>query len=155
MPIDELNEGETVQDKTVTESCGEISEAQVLPWANVPLFKPAVAVLTCAVIAVGVLALVSPLRERSAEFAVDKPKVQFERLTLRPEFQLPDQWTKKHPLHPSSQTVRLPGVPTLSRRRRNCVLPNRKWRSTTDFSGHGPLDLRKSLLRYLLSILIM
>ena len=86
MPIDELNEGETVQDKTVTESCGEISEAQVLPWANVPLFKPAVAVLTCAVIAVGVLALVSPLRERSAEFAVDKPKVQFERLTLRPEF---------------------------------------------------------------------
>ena len=75
-----------MQDKTVTKSHSAIGEAPALPWANVPLFKPAVAVMACAVVAVGALALVGPQQEQSAEPALGEPEAKLERLTFRPGF---------------------------------------------------------------------
>ena len=75
-------DGETVQNKTVTNGSSGSSEAKDLPWANVPLFKPAVTILTCAVIAVGVKALVAPPKEQSAELALGQTDAQFEQITI-------------------------------------------------------------------------
>lgn len=77
-------DGETVQNKTVTKGSSGSSEAKDLPWANVPLFKPAVTILTCAVIAVGVKALVAPPKEQSAELALGQTHAQFEQITIWP-----------------------------------------------------------------------
>ena len=68
----------------MTKGYRAIGEAPAQPWANVPLFKPAVAVLAGAVIAVGALALIDSQQKQSANPALGHSEAEFERLTFRP-----------------------------------------------------------------------
>jgi len=62
-----------LQSKTDIKRYRVTSREEALPWANVPMFMPAVAILACAVFAIGVLALVWPQMERNEEFAIGGP----------------------------------------------------------------------------------
>ncbi len=97
-----MNDGETVHYKARTRGFGGNGEAKALSNADVTLFKPAVAILACAVIATGVLALADPLRERHEEsyassiFANNSSIRQFNAEQAKPGLRLTNQNVAAH-----------------------------------------------------------